>query len=221
MPSVQSRHVTNATPLDLFWLKVAHLSNTEHRFLPPTYSPSSRVPCADLTPFIIDRLRSHDVASIRQLMRAVIAGNPGLASVQYSACKATSGSTRAARRAGTHAATPATATRSARAVTRLDQSSGVAADPVVDLNAIRCRDRALAERCAVRKARGIRSGPGVLSDGADRDCVVLSVVCRDERIGANRALGVDGDDGLLDCRRRRVQVECGDRRCWVGRTRHL
>lgn len=76
--SGQLRHATGATPLDLFWSKVAHLSNTEYRFLHPTYSPSSRVPCADFTPFIIDQLRNSDVASIRQLMRTVIAGNPGL-----------------------------------------------------------------------------------------------------------------------------------------------
>jgi len=78
LSSTPSRRTTDAAPLDLFWLKVAHLSNTEYRFLHPTYSPSSRVPCADFTPFIIDRLRSHDVTSIQQLMRAVIAGNPGL-----------------------------------------------------------------------------------------------------------------------------------------------
>ena len=77
-PCTELQHSAHATPLDLFWLKVAHLSNTDHRFLHPTYSPSSRVPCADFTPFIIDRLRNHDVSSIRQLMRAVIAGNPGL-----------------------------------------------------------------------------------------------------------------------------------------------
>ncbi len=66
------------TPLSLLWSKVAHLSHTEYPFLHQTYSPSSRVPCADFTPFIIDRLSSNDVTSVRQLMRAVIAGNPGL-----------------------------------------------------------------------------------------------------------------------------------------------
>jgi len=64
--------------LNLLWEKVGYLSHPDYRFLHPTYSPSSRVPCADFTPFIVDRLRNHDVAPIRQLMRAVIAGNPGL-----------------------------------------------------------------------------------------------------------------------------------------------
>lgn len=78
VPNIPLRQITSEKPLDLLWSKVANLSNTEHRFLHPTYSPSSRVPCADFTPFIIDRLRSHDIISIRQLMRAIIAGNPGL-----------------------------------------------------------------------------------------------------------------------------------------------
>lgn len=77
--SVQTTDNTATTAsLDLLWSKVSHLSNVEHRFLHPTYSPGSRVPCADFTPFIIERLRSNDVGAIRQLMRAVIAGNPGL-----------------------------------------------------------------------------------------------------------------------------------------------
>jgi hypothetical protein len=60
------------------WTKVAHLSHSQYPFLHPTYSPGSRVPCADFTPFIVDRLRNHDMTSIQQLMRATIAGNPGL-----------------------------------------------------------------------------------------------------------------------------------------------
>ena len=80
VPNIPLRKTTSEKPLELLWSKVANLSNAEHRFLHPTYSPSSRVPCADFTPFIIDRLRSHDIISIRQLMRAIIAGNPGLGS---------------------------------------------------------------------------------------------------------------------------------------------
>lgn len=78
MSSIQLQHATTTAALDLFWLQIAHLSNIQYRFLHPTYSPSSRVPCADFTPFIVDRLRNHDSASIRQLMREVIAGNTGL-----------------------------------------------------------------------------------------------------------------------------------------------
>jgi hypothetical protein len=77
-PIVEVQLSATATPLDLLWLKVSHLSRTDYRFVDPTYSPMSRVPCADFTPFIIDRLRSNDVSSIQQLMRAVIAANPGL-----------------------------------------------------------------------------------------------------------------------------------------------
>ena len=76
-PQAERNSVSTAS-LDLLWSKVSHLSNAEHRFLHPTYSPSSRVPCADFTSFIIERLKRNDVASIRQLMRAIIAGNPGL-----------------------------------------------------------------------------------------------------------------------------------------------
>jgi hypothetical protein len=76
-PQAECNTATTAS-LDLLWSKVSHLSNAEHRFLHPTYSPSSRVPCADFTSFIIERLKRNDVGSIRQLMRAIIAGNPGL-----------------------------------------------------------------------------------------------------------------------------------------------
>lgn len=65
-------------PIDRFWSKIARLSNPDHRFLHPTYSPGSRVPCADFTPFIIDRLRHGDAPSIRKLMGYVIEANPGL-----------------------------------------------------------------------------------------------------------------------------------------------
>lgn len=50
----------------------------EYPFLHPTYSPSSRIPCADFTPFIIERLAAGDVGAIGQLMREIIAANPGL-----------------------------------------------------------------------------------------------------------------------------------------------
>ncbi|NMC45185.1 MAG: hypothetical protein GYA46_14790 [candidate division Zixibacteria bacterium] len=70
--------VSSGTPLGSFLAKIANLSNSEFPFLHTEYSPASRIPCADITPFIIDRLRKGDVASIRQMMRAIIADNPGL-----------------------------------------------------------------------------------------------------------------------------------------------
>jgi hypothetical protein len=66
------------SPIEHLWGNIAHLSNKEYPFLDKLYSPGSRVPCADFAPFIIDRLRCNDIYSIRKLMRAIIAGNPGL-----------------------------------------------------------------------------------------------------------------------------------------------
>jgi len=78
----QSAHTAENTAttasLDLLWSKVSHLSSVEHRFLHPTYSPTSRVPCADFTSFIIEHLRNDNVSAIQELMRALIAGNPGI-----------------------------------------------------------------------------------------------------------------------------------------------
>jgi hypothetical protein len=47
-------------------------------FLDRDYSPASRVPCTDFTPFITDRLQAGDVRSIAQVMRAIVEANPGL-----------------------------------------------------------------------------------------------------------------------------------------------
>jgi len=66
------------SPLELLWQKVAKLSKHDRRFIHPNYSPSSRVPCADFTSFIVDRLRNNDINSIQHLMRTIISGNPGL-----------------------------------------------------------------------------------------------------------------------------------------------
>ena len=54
---------------------------------------------------------------------------------------------------------------------------------------------------------GIRSRSSVLSDGADCDCFVLSVICSDERIGSDGAPGVNRDDGFPSCGRSRIQEE--------------
>jgi hypothetical protein len=72
------RSGTSSEPLTDLWTDVAYLSNPENRFLNPQYSPMSRMPCADFTGFIVDRLRNKDLISIRQLMNAIIARNPGL-----------------------------------------------------------------------------------------------------------------------------------------------
>ncbi len=60
------------------WKDVRHLSHIDFPFLHPIYSPSSRVPCADFSTFIIQCLRQGDIVSICKLMRQIIAENPGL-----------------------------------------------------------------------------------------------------------------------------------------------
>jgi len=54
------------------------LGNPEHQFLDKDYSPSSRVPCTDLVPFITERLEANDLESIRYVMRGVLEANPGM-----------------------------------------------------------------------------------------------------------------------------------------------
>ncbi|WP_198244124.1 hypothetical protein [methane-oxidizing endosymbiont of Gigantopelta aegis] len=69
-------HTSNAVDSFLFSIKgVGHL---EYPILDKHYSPSSRVPCTDLVPFISERLIVGDIASVKTIMRLVIEGNPGL-----------------------------------------------------------------------------------------------------------------------------------------------
>lgn len=65
-------------PLQNLLKQIRGKGRPEYPFLTRKYSPSSRVPCADFTPFIIERLAAGDVRSICQLMREIIAANPGL-----------------------------------------------------------------------------------------------------------------------------------------------
>lgn len=64
--------------LEQLWKEVNHLSHADFPFLHPLYSPSSRIPCADFSPFIIQCLKQNNILSIQKLMRRIIAGNPGL-----------------------------------------------------------------------------------------------------------------------------------------------
>lgn len=50
----------------------------EFPFLSPTYSPGSRVPCTDFTPWIVDALSDGDAGAVRELVANLVAGNPGL-----------------------------------------------------------------------------------------------------------------------------------------------
>lgn len=50
----------------------------QYPFLHQEYSPNSRIPCADFTPFIIERLRVNDLKSIGGLLAGIVEANPGL-----------------------------------------------------------------------------------------------------------------------------------------------
>lgn len=61
-----------------FFSSIKGLGHAEYPILDKSYSPSSRVPCTDLVPFISKCIIQGDIDSIKIVMRAVIEGNPGL-----------------------------------------------------------------------------------------------------------------------------------------------
>lgn len=67
---------TNA--VGLFLSSIKGVGHPEYPILDKNYSPSSRVPCVDLVPFISKCINDGDINSIKTVMRAVIEGNPGL-----------------------------------------------------------------------------------------------------------------------------------------------
>lgn len=77
-PSSRASPRAESIPLQELLNQIRGKGRPEYPFLHPTYSPSSRIPCADFTPFIIERLAAGDVGSIGQLMRRIIEANPGL-----------------------------------------------------------------------------------------------------------------------------------------------
>jgi len=64
--------------VNFFLSSIEGLGHSEYPILDKHYSPSSRVPCTDLVPFISKRLIEGDTASVKTIMRLVIEGNPGL-----------------------------------------------------------------------------------------------------------------------------------------------
>lgn len=52
--------------------------NPDYPILIANRSPNSRVPCIDITPFVVDRLLTGDQDSVFDLMRRVISAGPGL-----------------------------------------------------------------------------------------------------------------------------------------------
>jgi len=77
-PTLAQTTTKALSPLDSFRQRTAKSGNPDYPFLSKDYSPSSRVPSTDLTPFIVDRLRQHDEQSIIHLMHEVLSANPGL-----------------------------------------------------------------------------------------------------------------------------------------------
>jgi hypothetical protein len=69
-------HGSNA--VDSFLSSIKGVGHPEYPILDKQYSPSSRVPCTDLVPFISKWIIEKDMTSIKIVMRAVIEGNPGL-----------------------------------------------------------------------------------------------------------------------------------------------
>ncbi|MGD8780650.1 MAG: hypothetical protein PVH88_17000 [Ignavibacteria bacterium] len=72
------KKANSISPIQKLLLDIKDKGRIEYPFLHPTYSPSSRIPCADFTPFIQDRLLANDIKSIISLMQGVIGANPGL-----------------------------------------------------------------------------------------------------------------------------------------------
>lgn len=60
------------------WSEVGHLSHSEFPFLHADYSPGSRVPCGDFTGYIIGQLSVGELGPIENLLRSLLAANPGL-----------------------------------------------------------------------------------------------------------------------------------------------
>ena len=74
----KSSHAHSSNAVDSFLSSIKGVGHPEYPILDRQYSPSSRVPCTDLVPFISKRIIEGDTNSIKIVMRAVIEGNPGL-----------------------------------------------------------------------------------------------------------------------------------------------
>lgn len=71
-------HPHGSSAVDIFLSSIKGVGHPEYPILDSQYSPSSRVPCTDLVPFISERIAEGDTNSIKLVMRAVLEGNPGL-----------------------------------------------------------------------------------------------------------------------------------------------
>ncbi len=71
-------HTHNSNAVNSFLSSIKGVGHTEYPILASQYSPSSRIPCTDLVPFISERIAEGDINSIKIVMRAVIEANPGV-----------------------------------------------------------------------------------------------------------------------------------------------
>ncbi len=74
----RSAHAHSSNAADLFLSSIKGVGHPEYPILDSHYSPSSRVPCTDLVPFISERIVEGDPNRIKLVMQAVIEANPGL-----------------------------------------------------------------------------------------------------------------------------------------------
>lgn len=58
--------------------EVRHRSSPAYPWLDDQYSPMSRIPCCDITPYLRDLFACGDRATIKAIMRALISANPAL-----------------------------------------------------------------------------------------------------------------------------------------------
>jgi hypothetical protein len=66
---------SDETPISRLQAIVGQIGHPEFPFLHREYSPGSRVPCADFTGFIVERLQQRDVHSIVELMHEILRGS--------------------------------------------------------------------------------------------------------------------------------------------------
>ena len=76
--SHSSRIPSPSSAMDSFLHSIGNMGHPKYPVLDRRYSPSSRIPCTDLVPFISERIMEGDENSIKLLMRSVIEGNPGV-----------------------------------------------------------------------------------------------------------------------------------------------
>jgi len=70
--------LTPIEDLDLFRQEAKKYGHPDYPFLSKDYSPDSRVPSVELSPFIIEHIKRKDIKPIIALMKEILSANPGL-----------------------------------------------------------------------------------------------------------------------------------------------